>query len=126
MEPLRKVSLAEKFALFDDAWNPRVVGAWDGQQVKLAKFRGEFIWHHHEHEDEVFFVVRGAVRMGLRDPEERDMLLQEGELLIVPRGVEHKPAAEGEEAWVMMLESAGTLNTGNVRGERTRDTLERI
>lgn len=121
-----KVNLAEKFALFDDAWNPRVVGELGDQHVKVVKLRGEFIWHHHEHEDELFLVVRGAMRMGLRDPEEREIVVGEGEFLIVPRGVEHKPAAVGEETWIVLLEPASTLNTGNVRSERTREQLETL
>ena len=124
--PLRKVNLAEKFNLFHDAWNPRVVGELGDQLVKLAKFQGEFVWHQHEHEDELFLVVRGTLRMGLRDPLERELLVSEGEFVIVPRGVEHRPAAEGDEAWIMMLEPRTTLNTGNVRDERTRDHLERL
>ncbi len=123
---LEKVNLAQKFGLFQDAWNPRVVGELGDQLVKLAKFRGEFEWHHHAQEDELFLVVRGAMRMGLRDPGERELILEEGEFLIVPRGVEHKPGAVGEEAWIMMLEPASTLNTGNVRSERTREKLERL
>lgn len=123
---LEKVNLDEKFSLFDDAWNPRVVGELEGQLVKLAKFRGEFEWHFHEKEDELFLVVRGAMLMGLRDPDERELIVGEGEFLIVPRGVQHRPAAAGEETWVMLLEPASTLNTGNVRSERTREELERL
>lgn len=123
---LEKVKLAQKFGLFDDAWNPRVVGELGDQLVKLAKFRGEFEWHFHAQEDELFLVVRGAIRMGLRDPEEREVIVEEGEFLIVPRGVEHRPGAAGPEAWVMLLEPASTRNTGNVRSARTRAQLERL
>lgn len=117
------VNLNEKFGLFTEQWSPKIVGELNGQQVRLARFGGEFIWHSHEHEDELFFVVRGVMRMELRD---RTELVREGEFLIVPRGVEHKPAAETEEAWVMMLEPAGTVNTGQVQSERTVTDLERL
>jgi mannose-6-phosphate isomerase-like protein (cupin superfamily) len=112
-----KVSLKEKFALFDELWSPRIVGELNGQQVKLAKLQGEFAWHHHEAEDELFLVVEG--RLTIKLPE-RDVVLEEGEFLIVPRGVEHMPVAE-DEAHVLLFEPAGTLNTGNVRDERTID-----
>ena len=124
---LDKVNLAQKFGLFDDAWNPRVVGELGDQLVKLAKLRGDFEWHHHEREDELFLVVRGAMRMGLREGgEERELTVEEGEFLIVPRGVEHRPGAVGDETWIMLLEPASTLNTGTVRSERTREELERL
>jgi mannose-6-phosphate isomerase-like protein (cupin superfamily) len=117
-----KVNLAEKFARFHEHWSPRIVGELNGQLVKLVKFTGEFVWHHHEHEDELFLVVKGRFRMEFRD---RQVWLEEGEFLVVPRGVEHRPVAE-EEAHVLLFEPASTLNTGNVRGDRTRDDLERI
>lgn len=126
MTPLRKVNLTEKYALFDDAWNPRVVGEVGDQHVKIAKIRGAFDWHLHEREDELFLVVRGEMLMGLRDPDEREIVVGEGELLIVPRGVEHRPASVGDETWILMVEPATTLNTGNVRTDRTRDTLEHL
>ncbi|GGK37703.1 mannose-6-phosphate isomerase [Deinococcus malanensis] len=119
----KTVNLNEKFGLFTEQWSPKIVGELNGQQVRLARFGGEFIWHSHEHEDELFLVVRGVMRMELRD---RTELVREGEFLIVPRGVEHKPAAETEEAWVMMLEPAGTVNTGQVQSERTVTDLERL
>ena len=119
----QRVNLNEKFGLFTEQWSPKIVGELNGQQVKLARFGGEFIWHSHEHEDELFFVVRGVMRMNFRD---RVELVREGEFLIVPRGVEHKPAAETEETWVMMLEPAGTVNTGAVHSERTVTDLERL
>jgi mannose-6-phosphate isomerase-like protein (cupin superfamily) len=114
---VEKVNLKEKLALFDEMWAPRIVGELNGQQVKLAKLRGEFAWHHHEDEDEMFLVVRG--RLTIKLPE-RDVVLEEGEFLIVPRGVEHMPVAE-EEAHVLLFEPVGTLNTGNVRDARTID-----
>ena len=117
-----KVNLAEKFARFTEPWKPRIVGELNGQQVKLAKFLGEFVWHRHDDEDELFLVVKGRFRMEYRD---RHVWLDEGEFLIVPRGVEHRPVAE-EEAHVLLFEPASTLNTGNVRDERTVADLERI
>lgn len=112
---MQKVNLAEKFALIHDHWNPCVAGELNGQQVKLVKFRGEFVWHHHEHEDELFLVVAGCFRMEFRD---RAVDLQQGEFLIVPRGMEHRPVAD-EEVHVLLFEPASTLNTGNVTNERT-------
>jgi mannose-6-phosphate isomerase-like protein (cupin superfamily) len=110
-----KIVLAEKLAQFSEHWSPRIVGELNGQHVKLAKFQGEFIWHHHEHEDELFLVVRGSFEMQFRD---RSVALREGECLIVPRGVEHRPVA-AEEVSVLLFEPAGTLNTGNAGGDRT-------
>lgn len=117
-----KVNLAQKFSQFSDHWNPRVVGELNGQQVKLAKFIGEFIWHSHEHEDEFFLVVKGSFRMEFRD---KSVVLQEGDFLVVPRGVEHKPVAE-QEAHVLMFEPATTINTGSIQSELTKTDLERI
>jgi mannose-6-phosphate isomerase-like protein (cupin superfamily) len=119
---IEKVNIREKLARFQDQWSPKIVGELNGQQVKLVKFQGEFLWHHHEHEDELFLVVKGRFRMDFRD---RQVWLEEGELLIVPRGVEHRPVAE-DEAHVLLFEPASTLNTGNVQNERTRSELERI
>jgi mannose-6-phosphate isomerase-like protein (cupin superfamily) len=117
-----KVNLAEKLAQFHEHWSPKIVGELNGQHVKLVKFTGEFVWHHHEHEDELFLVVKGQFRMEFRD---RQVWLEEGEFLIVPRGVEHRPVAE-EEAHVLLFEPATTLNTGNLRSDRTVSQLERI
>jgi mannose-6-phosphate isomerase-like protein (cupin superfamily) len=119
---MTKVSIAEKLSRFSDHWNPRIVGELNGQHVKLVKFQGEFVWHHHEHEDELFLVVSGRFRMDFRDRQE---WLDEGEFLIVPRGVEHRPVAE-EEVAVLLFEPATTLNTGNADDSRTRTTLERL
>ena len=119
---MEKVNLAEKFAQFSAHWQPKVVAELNGQQVKLAKFQGPFVWHHHEHEDELFLVVRGRFRMELRD---RTIELAAGELLVVPRGVEHRPVAD-EEVEVLLFEPASTLNTGNVRNERTVEAPERL
>src|SRR5262245_56322791 len=121
-QPLAKVNLAAKLAAFSDHWSPKIVADLNGQQVKLAKLQGEFIWHHHDAEDELFLVLRGRFRMELRD---RDIWLEEGELLVVPRGVEHRPVAE-EEVHILLFEPASTLNTGDVRNERTVEELERI
>jgi mannose-6-phosphate isomerase-like protein (cupin superfamily) len=117
-----KVNIEEKLALFDEQWKPKVVGELNGQYVKLVKFNGEFVWHHHDEEDELFLVVKGRFRMEFR---ERSVWIEEGEFIIVPRGVEHRPVAE-EEAHVLLFESASTLNTGNVRDERTVAELDRI
>jgi mannose-6-phosphate isomerase-like protein (cupin superfamily) len=119
---MNKVNLEQKLGQFQEHWQPKIVGELNGQQVKLVKFQGPFVWHHHEQEDEMFLVVRGRFRMEFRD---RQVWLEEGEFLIVPRGVEHRPVAD-EEAHVLLFEPATTLNTGNVRNERTVPTLERI
>jgi len=123
---LTVVDLAAKLASFSEHWSPKVVGELNGQQVKLAKLLGEFDWHHHENEDELFLVLSGVLRMGLRDAEgERWVTIGEGQFFIVPRGVEHQPVAD-EECAVMLFEPATTLNTGNLRNERTVAELERI
>lgn len=119
---MEKVNLAEKLALFDDHWHPRVVGDLNGQQVKLVKFQGEFVWHHHQQEDELFLVVKGQFQMQFRD---RTVDLQEGEFIVVPRGVEHRPVAE-TEVQVLLFEPASVLNTGNVENELTVAELEMI
>jgi mannose-6-phosphate isomerase-like protein (cupin superfamily) len=119
---MEKVNLAAAFARIDDHWQPRIAGELNGQHVKLVKFQGPFVWHHHEHEDELFLVVRGAFRMELRD---RTIELGAGDFLIVPRGVEHRPVAD-EEVEVLLFEPVGTLNTGNVRNERTVAEPRRI
>jgi mannose-6-phosphate isomerase-like protein (cupin superfamily) len=121
-ERMEKVNLADKFALFTDHWSPKIIGELNGQQVKLVKFQGPFVWHHHDHEDALFLVVKGRFHMEFQD---RQVWLEEGECLVVPRGVEHRPVAE-EEAHVLLFEPASTLNTGNVRDERTLERLERI
>jgi mannose-6-phosphate isomerase-like protein (cupin superfamily) len=119
---MEKVNLRNKLDLFKEHWSPKIVGELNGQQVKLVKFLGPFVWHHHDHEDELFLVVEGRFRMEFRD---RDLWLEEGEFLIVPRGVEHRPVAD-EEAHVLLFEPASTLNTGNVRNERTVEQLQKI
>ena len=119
---ITKVALQDKFAQFADHWSPKVVGELNGQQVKLVKFAGEFVWHHHADEDELFLVVAGRFRMEFRD---RAVDLEAGEFLIVPRGVEHRPVAD-QEVCVLLFEPAATLNTGNAGGDRTVTTLDRI
>ncbi|MBF2051166.1 MAG: cupin domain-containing protein [Leptolyngbya sp. IPPAS B-1204] len=119
---MEKVNLAEKLALFHDHWHPRVVGELNGQQVRLVKFQGEFVWHQHDHEDELFLVINGQFRMEFRD---QTVELHEGEFIIVPRGVEHRPVAESEVS-VLLFEPASVLNTGNVKNERTVVELETI
>jgi mannose-6-phosphate isomerase-like protein (cupin superfamily) len=119
---LEKVDLAQKFAAFDEPWQPRIVAELNDAHVKVVKLEGEFVWHHHDDEDELFWVVSGRLRMELRDGE---VTLEPGELLVVPKGVEHRPVAEAD-THVVLIEPKTTLNTGNVRNERTADELERI
>ncbi|MEP7087768.1 MAG: cupin domain-containing protein [Gemmatimonadota bacterium] len=120
--PIAKLSLVSKFAAIDDHWNPRIIGELNGQHVKIAKIHGAFDWHHHEHEDELFLVHRGSFCMEFRD---RTIELEAGDMLIVPRGVEHRPVAD-HEAEILMFEPAGTLNTGNVTSARTVREPERL
>lgn len=122
MMDMTKVNLAEKLAQFDDLWHPRIVGELNGQHVKLAKIKGAFDWHHHDHEDELFLVVRGTMDLEMR---ERTVSLQEGEFFIVPKGIEHRPVA-AEECHILLFEPAGTVNTGNRITEKTREDLDRI
>ena len=117
-----KVNLSDKLRQFTETWSPRIVGELNGQHVKLAKLEGEFVWHHHEHEDELFLVLQGQLAIHLRD---RVVELGEGEFFIVPRGVEHKPVA-AEQAHVLLLEPAATVNTGNVRNARTVESPARL
>ena len=112
---MNKINLSETFSLFTDHWSPKIVGALNGQEVKLVKFKGPFVWHHHDFEDELFYVVKGSFDMEFRD---KIITLNEGEFLIVSRGVEHRPNAQ-EEVQVLLFEPAGTLNTGNIKKEKT-------
>ena len=112
---IEKVNLTQKFGLFQDTWSPKIVGELNDAYVKLAKLKGEFVWHHHEAEDELFLVVKGKLLIKLRD---RDLWLEEGEFVIIPKGVEHMPVAE-EEVHIVLIEPKSTLNTGNVQNERT-------
>lgn len=120
---LEPINIAAKHTLFDDAWNPRIVGRVSGMAIKLVKLRGAFVWHKHDHEDEMFFVTMGQMRMKFRDG---DKLVGEGEFIIVPRGVEHCPVAESSEVHVMLVEPDTTLNTGDAVDSRRRDSLESI
>ncbi len=119
---IKKVNIKEKFKQFSDYWNPRIIGELNGQEVRIAKFHGEFTWHHHDNEDELFFVIKGRLLMHLRD---QKIWVEEGEMIIIPRGVEHMPDAP-EEVWVLLFEPASTKNTGNVNEERTRKDLKRL
>jgi mannose-6-phosphate isomerase-like protein (cupin superfamily) len=119
---MEKVNIAEKLSRFSDHWNPRIIGELNGQQVKAAKLKGEFFFHQHEQEDEMFLIVKGTLKMEFRDHTE---ILKPGEFIIVPRGVEHKPVAD-EEVELLLFEPASTLNTGNIENERTKKHLEKI
>ena len=119
---MEKINLAEKFAQFSDHWCPKVAGRINDFQVKLVKVKGEFVWHHHDAEDELFLVVKGRLQMRFRD---RDVWVEPGEFIIVPHGVEHLPVAE-EETHILLLEPKTTLNTGNVRNERTVEHLDEV
>ena len=118
-----KVNLADAFAKIPDAWNPRVAGDINDFHIKLVKLDGKFDWHHHDIEDELFLVVAGRMKMAFRD---RDVIVEPGEFIIVPHGVEHCPEALEGECHVVLLEPKSTLNTGNVETEKTRNVLERI
>lgn len=117
-----KINIYEKFSLFRDHWSPKVVAELNGQAVKAVKIQGEFVWHHHDNEDELFMVVQGRLRMDFR---ERAVWIEEGEFIVVPHGVEHRPYAD-DEAWILLFEPATTLNTGNVQNERTVADLGRV
>lgn len=120
---MEKINVAEKLSTFSDYFNPRIAGELNGQQVKLVKFQGEFVWHHHDNEDELFYVVKGSFDMHLRD---KIITINEGEFLIMPRGIEHKPVAR-EEVEIMLFEPATTLNTGNITdSDLTRTELSKI
>jgi len=119
---MEKVNVAEKLALFNDLWSPKIVGELNGQQVKLVKFKGEFVWHKHDNEDEMFYVLKGSFKMAYRD---RTITINENEFIIVPRGVEHKPIAD-EEVSIMLFEPATVINTGDAESELTKTVLDRI
>jgi mannose-6-phosphate isomerase-like protein (cupin superfamily) len=119
---MQKINLKEKFGLFHDHWTPRIIGELNGQDVKLAKVQGEFVWHDHKDEDELFFIIKGCLKIEFRD---RVVKLNEGEMLIIPKGVEHRPVAE-EEVWLMLFEPSTTKHTGEVKDERTVENYERI
>ena len=119
---MEKVNVTNKLSLFSDHWNPRIAGELNGQHVKLVKFKGEFVWHKHDAEDEMFYVLKGEFNMEFRD---HIVLLKENEFIIVPKGTEHRPVAK-EEVSVMLFEPASTLNTGDTTGELTKEVLDRI
>jgi mannose-6-phosphate isomerase-like protein (cupin superfamily) len=119
---IEKINVQEKLTLFNDYWNPKILGELNGQHVKAVKLMGEFVWHHHEHEDELFFVIKGELKMEFRD---KTINVNAGEFIIVPRTVEHRPVAE-KEVEILLFEPAGTVNTGNVVNERTKKTLNKI
>ena len=119
---MTKINLAEKFSLFTNHWEPKILGELNGQYVKIAKLKGEFVWHQHENEDELFSVIKGSLTIKLRD---KDIILEEGEFIIIPKGVEHMPVAE-EEVHVLMFEPKGTVNTGDTESDKTIDELEKI
>lgn len=119
---LKKVNLSEKFSLFANYWEPKIVGELNEQYVKIAKLKGEFVWHQHEHEDELFMVIKGNLTIKLR---EKDICLTEGEFFIIPKGIEHMPVAK-KEVHVLMFEPKGTINTGDIESEKTIESLEKI
>ena len=117
-----KVVLSQKFSLFAEHWSPKIVGELNDSFIKLAKLKGEFVWHHHDDEDELFFIVKGKLLIKFKD---KDVLLNEGEFIVIPKGVEHLPVAD-QEVHVMLIEPKTTLNTGNVINERTVENLNKI
>jgi mannose-6-phosphate isomerase-like protein (cupin superfamily) len=119
---MEKINIAEKFALFSEPWSPKIVAELNGQKVQVVRLCGEFVWHHHDEEDELFLVVQGTLRMQFRD---REVVLGAGEMIVVPHGVEHRPVAD-EEVQVLLFEPTATLNTGNVQNERTVAAQDRI
>ena len=126
MAPIRVINFAEKFSTFSDYWSPRIAGELNDNYVKFAKLKGEFVWHHHEQEDEMFLVVSGTLRMGIRENgSERELTIGPGEFVVIPKGIEHLPVAD-EEVHLVMVEPKSTLNTGNVRDERTRKELPTV
>ena len=119
---MEKVNISEKLRQFTDYWNPRIIGELNGQHVKAVKFQGPFVWHHHDHEDELFLVIKGRLTMEFTD---KIVQVDEGEFIIVPRGIEHRPVAD-QEVHVLLFEPASTVNTGNIENEKTRNKLEKI
>ena len=119
---MKKINVWQKFSVFEDHWSPKIIGELNGQEVKIAKVKGEFVWHNHQDEDELFFIFKGKLKILFHD---QTVELSEGEMLIVPRGVEHKPVAE-EEVWLMLFEPIATAHTGNVKHELTVETYQKI
>lgn len=116
------INLKEKFELFNDHWSPKIIGQLNGQDVKLAKLQGEFVWHDHKNEDELFYVLKGSLIIEFRD---KEVTLSEGEMLVIPRGVEHKPIAK-EEVWILLFEPSNIKHTGDVSHEYTKETFDKI
>jgi len=119
---MQVINLKQKFSLFNDHWSPKIIGELNQQLVKIAKVKGEFVWHDHKEEDELFFIIKGQLKIEFR---EKTMTLNEGEMIIIPKGMEHKPVAE-KECWIMLFEPAGTKHTGEVKHEITVDNADRI
>ena len=119
---MNKINLQQKFGLFSELWTPKIVAELNGQQVKLAKVEGEFVWHSHKNEDELFLVIRGELLIQLR---EKEVLLKEGEMLVVPKGIEHRPIAKSE-AWILLFEPGSTKHTGEIESDLTQNTVDRI
>ena len=119
---MEKIALSQKFSLFAEHWSPKIIGELNDSYIKLAKLKGEFVWHHHDDEDELFFIVKGKLLIKFKD---KDVLLEEGELIVIPKGVEHLPVAD-QEVHVMLIEPKTTLNTGNIVNERTVENLNKI
>lgn len=119
---MEKINITNKLLLFNDHWNPRIISELNGQHVKLAKFQGEFVWHKHDNEDELFYVLKGKFNMEFRD---KIIEINENEMIVVPKGVEHRPVAENEVS-IMLFEPASTVNTGNIKSDKTKNELEWI
>lgn len=119
---MKKVNINEKFGLIKELWTPKIIGELNGQDVKLAKVKGEFVWHNHTNEDELFLIMKGSLKI---DFEGESVTLHEGEMLVIPRGVEHRPVAE-EEAWILLFEPQSTKHTGEVKSDMTVDKFETI
>lgn len=119
---MNRININEKFELFNDHWSPKIIGSLNGQDVKLAKVKGEFVWHNHEAEDELFYILKGVLKMEFRD---KVVTLNPGEMIIVPKGVDHRPIAE-EEVWIMLFEPSQIKHTGEVQSNLTVDKYDRI
>jgi len=119
---MKAININQKFSLFNEHWSPKIIGELNGQDVKLAKIKGEFVWHDHKNEDELFFIIKGTLKLEFRD---KMVTLNEGEMLIIPKGVEHKPIAD-EEVWVLLFEPSNIKHTGDVEHELTKESFEKI
>ncbi len=119
---MKAININQKFSLFNEHWSPKIIGQLNGQDVKLAKIKGEFVWHDHKNEDELFYIIKGTLKLEFRD---KMITLNEGEMLIIPKGIEHKPIAK-EEVWVLLFEPSNIKHTGDVEHELTKETFEKI